>query len=137
MSLASVGKVKQTAEVVLKHPDPAKTLKNPDGSLMTVTLHGPYSERRKTILRAQQQRRMTELEASGDTAFDADALETYTREMVIGCIESWNIWDTPEQKREFSPESAADLFDEHPWAFDQISLAVGRTANFLDAPKSN
>ena len=137
MSLSSVGKVKQTAEVVLKHPDPTKTLKNPDGSPMTITLHGPYSERRKSILRVQQQRRMAEIEAAGDVTINQDALDEYTREMFIGCIESWNIWDTPEEKREFSPQSAAALLEEHPWVFDQMSMAMGRTANFLDAPKSN
>ena len=137
MSLADVGKMKQTTVVVLKHPDPTKKLKNPDGAPMTVTLHGPYSDRYKAVTRAQQQRRMTELEAAGDTSLDQETLDAYTRELVVGCIDSWSIWATPDLEMVFSPAAAEGLFNEHPWILDQLSRALGRTASFLDAPKSN
>lgn len=136
MSLADVGKMKQTTVVVLKHPDPAKKLKNPDGGAMTVTLHGPYSDRYRAVTRAQQQQRMTELEAVGDATLDQETLDAYTRELVVGCIESWCIWDTPDTELVFSSEAADALFDDHPWILDQLNRALGRTANFLDKPKS-
>ena len=136
MSLQDVGKTKDTTVVTLRHPDPRKTLKNPDGSDMTVVLHGPYSKRYKTAQRTQQQQRMEQMAETGASAtLTIDEIDDMTREILTECIESWTIWETPEVQMACTPENIERLFDEHPWALDQLSNALGRSASFLDAPK--
>lgn len=136
MSLQDVGKIKDTTVVVLRHPDPRKTLKNPDGSAMTVVLHGPYSKRHKTALRAQQQKRIEVIADTGaNVTLDVEEMDAMTREILAHCIEGWTIWETPEVQMDCTPENIARLFDEHPWALEQLSNALGRTASFFDAPK--
>lgn len=138
MSLQSVGKVKDTTVVTIKHPDPRKTLKNPDGSAMTVTLHGPYSKRYKETLRAQQQLRVEEMALSGvDGSLNPGELDAMTRELVAKCIEEWNVWETDEIQLDCTPENIEKVFEEHPWVLDQLNAALGRSGNFLDAPKPN
>lgn len=138
MSLQSVGKVKDTTIVTLKHPDPRATLKNPDDSAMTVTLHGPYSKRYKSTLRAQQQARVEEMASSGmDGNLSPEELDAMTRELLAKCIEDWNIWETDDIQLECTPENIEKVFEEQPWILDQLSAALGRSGNFLDAPKPN
>lgn len=136
MSLRDVGKVKPTTIVTLTHPDPAQKLRNPDGSPMTVVLHGPYSDRYKTILREQQQRRMAEMaDGANVAAMTPDELDEYSRELLAKCVESWNIWLDEDEELIFSPDKVDEVLDEHPWIRDQLNAALGRTSRFLE-PRS-
>ena len=135
MSLADVGKIKETTVVTLKHPDPSKTLKNPNGEPMTVTLNGPYSTRYKTILREQQQQRMTEMALGQEPTRSAEEVDADWRALIAGCIESWSIWETDKEELLFTPEAALDLFQRHPWIYDQLGGAMGRAGNFFESPE--
>lgn len=134
MSLQDVGAVLETTTVTLAHPDPRKTLKNPDDSPMTVLLHGPYSKRYRAAMRAEQQKMLAS--AAGGDAADTDVQDhdTLFREVLAQCIETWNIWETPDDKMDCTRENIDRLFDLYPWALDQLSAALGRAAGFLAPP---
>jgi hypothetical protein len=65
-----------------------------------------------------------------------DEIDDMTREMLVECIESWTIWETPEVQMDCTPENIVRLFNEYPWALEQLSNALGRTASFLDEPSA-
>jgi hypothetical protein len=137
MSLRDVGTVKDTTTLTLYHPATGKDLLNADGTAMTVTLHGPYSDRYKSVLREQQQRRMTDMtRAARGTTLDAEELEAMTRELIVRCIEDWNVTLEGDEKLPFSPETAEGVFAEFPWARDQVSAAMGNVADFLAPQKA-
>jgi hypothetical protein len=140
MALKDVGKIKQTTLVTLYHPDPACNLLNPDGSEMTVTLHGPYSDRYKAVVRDQQQRRMTELSRGGGrrgVTLTPEEVDAFADELMARCIEGWKIWLAEDEELVFSPEKIPGLFAEYPWIRDQLNAALGNVADFLDTPKKH
>ena len=138
MSLRDVGSVKDTTTITLYHPATGKDLLNADKSPMTVTIHGPYSERYKTIIREQQQRRMTDMaRAARSTSMDPEELDAMTRELTVRCIEDWNITLEGDETLPFSPEAVENVLTEFPWARDQITAAMGNVADFLDTPKKH
>jgi hypothetical protein len=138
MALNSVGKIKQTTVVTLYHPDPAQNLRNPDGSEMTVTLHGPYSDRYKAVLREQQQRRMSDLTRGGRRMnLSPEEVDAYADELLLRCVDGWTIWLSDDEELKFSPDAVAPLLKEHPWIRDQLNAALGSVADFLEPPKTH
>lgn len=137
MSLASVGDVKETTTVTLKHPKPRMSLKNPDGTDMTVEMHGPYSARYKAVQRAMQQERMQEMSRGGSPEMSAEEMERADHMLIARCIEGWNIWETDDVKLDFSEEAALDLMSARPWVFTQLYVAINTTGNFIDTPKQD
>ncbi len=138
MSLRDVGTVKDTTTITLYHPATGKDLLNADGTPMTITLHGPYSERYKSVLREQQQRRMTDMtRGSRNTTLDADELETMSRELIIRCVEDWSLTLEGDEKLAFSRETVESVFVEFPWARDQVNAAMGNVADFLEPQKAH
>ena len=134
MSLRSVGAVKDTTTVTLYHPATNEDLKNADKSPMTITLHGPYSQRYKSVLREQQQRRSQALppsQAARPPALTADELDAYSRELLEQCIEDWKITLEGDDVLPFTPENVQLVLDEFPYVRDQISAAMGDVAGFL------
>lgn len=136
MSLRSVGKIKDTTVVTIRHPDPKDNLVNPDGTPMTVTIHGPYSKRYKQVMRDQQQR-MAESAAGGAINMSQDELDTFTDELMVSCIEDWDMTLDGEERLPFDTDTARAVFDEFPWLKDQVNLAFGNVARFLDKPKKH
>ena len=53
MDLMNIGTTKETTDVTLYNPVNSEILTNEDGSEMSVTVHGPYSKKYKTISHAQ------------------------------------------------------------------------------------
>jgi hypothetical protein len=136
MSLRDVGTVKDTTTITLYHPATGKDLLNADGSAMTITLHGPYSDRYKSVLREQQQRRMTDMSrATRNATLDADELETMSRELTVRCIEDWKITLEGDETLPFNAANAESVFKEFPWVRDQINAAMGNVADFLEPQK--
>jgi hypothetical protein len=138
MSLRDVGTVKDTTTITLYHPATGKDLLNADGTPMTVTLHGPYSERYKSVLREQQQRRMTDMtRGSRNTTLDADEIEAMSRELILRCVETWSLTLEGDEKLAFSRETVDSVFVEFPWARDQVNAAMGNVADFLEPQKAH
>ena len=133
MSLRDVGSVKDTTTITLYHPATGKDLLNADKSPMTVTIHGPYSERYKSVLREQQQRRMTDMTRAGARAnLTPEEVEALSQELMHRCIEDWSITLEGDEKLPFSPEAVEPVMTEFPWVKDQISAAMGNVADFLE-----
>ena len=133
MSLRDVGTVKTTTTITLYHPATGKDLLNADGSPMTVTIHGPYSERYKSVLREQQQRRMTDMTRAGARAnMTSEEVEALSQELMYRCIEDWSITLEGDEKLPFSPETVEPVMAEFPWVKDQISAVMGNVADFLE-----
>lgn len=137
MSLRDVGTVKDTTTISLYHPATGKTLENADGTPMTITLHGPYSDRYKKILREQQQRRLSDVPraARAATTVDSEELEAMTRELIARCIEDWKITLEGDETVPFSLEAVDSIFTEFPWVRDQVNAAIGNVADFLEPQK--
>jgi hypothetical protein len=137
MSLRDVGTIKETATVTLHHPVKNKPFLNADGSPMTIDLHGPYSARYRQVLREQQQRRLAAMTAEGvtNTTLGVDEMEAMSLELLLRCIESWNITLEGDKPLPFSLQAAESLFAEFPYIREQVSAALGRVADFLEPPK--
>jgi hypothetical protein len=138
MSLRDVGTVKDTTTITLFHPATGKDLLNADGTPMTVTVHGPYSERYKTVLRDQQQRRMTDMtRAAARTNMTPEEIDAFAQELMTRCIEDWSLTLEGDDKLPFSAEAATTVLAEFPWLRDQINAAIGDVAGFLEPSKKH
>jgi hypothetical protein len=138
MSLRDVGTVKDTTTITLYHPGTGKDLFNADKTPMTVVIHGPYSERYKSVIREQQQRRMTDMTRGGRSpSMDPEELDAMTRELAVRCVEDWAITLEGDETLPFSKAAVEAVFAEFPWVRDQIIGAMGNVADFLDTPKKH
>lgn len=138
MSLRDVGTVKDTTTIEIVHPATGEVLPNADGSPMTVTIHGPYSARYKSVIREQQQARTKDIVRGGKApVMTPDEIETYGRDLMARCIETWEVTLEGDEKLPCTPENIQMVMDEFPWLRDQISLAMGDVAGFLAPPKAN
>jgi len=138
MSLRDVGTVKDTTTITLFHPATGKDLLNADGTPMTVTVHGPYSERYKAVLRDQQQRRMTDMtRAAARTNMTPEEIDAFAQELMTRCIEDWALTLEGDDKLPFSAEAATTVLAEFPWLRDQINAAIGDVAGFLEPSKTH
>ena len=138
MSLRDVGTVKDTTTITLFHPATGADLLNADKTPMTVTLHGPYSERYKSVLREQQQKRVMDTPRSGNgrpAAMTTDEIEAASNELLMRCIEDWAITLEGDEKLPFTPENAEPVLKEFPWLRDQLNIAMGNVAGFLEPSK--
>jgi hypothetical protein len=134
MGLRSVGKIKDTTVVDIKDPRNGGPLVNGDKTPMTITIHGPYSARYKTVKRVAE-REIAEAARGMDDAAIADVIEKRSRETLIDCIEGWAITldSDPKAKQEpFSREHAVAVFNEFPWLAEQVDRAFSKVANFLE-----
>jgi molecular chaperone DnaK (HSP70) len=138
MSLRDVGTVKDTTTITLYHPATGKDLLNADKTPMTITLHGPYSERYKSVLRDQQQRRMTDMtRAAARTSMTPEEVEALSQELLIRCIEDWSITLEGDEKLAFSVDAVESVMAEFPWLKDQVNAAMGNVADFLEPSKKH
>jgi len=136
MSLRDVGKVKDTTVVTIYHPATGKPLLNADKTEMTVTLHGPYSTLYKTVLREQQQKRMSDAPRAARMTLDADEIESMSNDLLLRCVEAWNITLEGDKKLpDYTRDAGAKIFAEFPWLRDQLQTAMGNVADFLEQPK--
>lgn len=139
MSLRNVGAVKDTTTVTLYHPATNEDLLNADKSPMTVTVHGPYSNRYKKALRDQQHSRMTAIGRgrAKSATLSPEELDAFSEALLIECIEDWKITLEGDKTLPFSAETAAEVFKEFPWVREQISAAMGDVGDFLEPSKAS
>jgi len=135
MSLREVGTVKETTTVTLYHPATRKPLLNADKSPMTVTVHGPYSERYKSVIRDQQQRRMTDMTRGDVGSMTPEEVDAFTQELLMRCVEDWDLTLEGDEKLPFTPEAVKSVMEEFPWVNDQVNTAMGNVAGFLEPSK--
>lgn len=131
MGLRDIGAVKDTTDVELYHPATAEPLLNADKSTMTITVHGPYSEKFKAVQRAQMNRRLARAQRAGrSTDIKAEQIEAETLEQLIECVESWNL-TVKDEPEDFSTENVRAVFEEFPWVREQVEAVFGDARAFL------
>jgi hypothetical protein len=132
MSLLSVGKTKDTTDVMLYHPVSGEPLLNGDGTQMSVTIHGPYSARYKKVSHDQQNRRLIKAQRSGGKMnLTAEEIEASALEILVKCVDGWNV-TLDKDLESFSEEKVRDVFTTLPWVREQVDAAFGDTRAFLE-----
>jgi hypothetical protein len=132
MDLLKIGATKETTDVVLYNPVTSEILLNEDGSEMTITMHGPYSQKYKAVSHAQQNRRLQKAQRTGGRlSLTAEELESSALELLVKCVEDWNITLGGEQPQ-CTEGKVRDLFEALPWVREQVESAIGDAQAFLD-----
>jgi len=132
MSLLSIGKTKDTTDVMLYHPVSGEALLNDDGSHMSITIHGPYSKQYKKVSHEQQNRRLVKAQRSGGKLnLTAEEIEASSLEILVKCVAGWNVTLT-KGVEEFSEEKVRSTFEALPWVREQVDAAFGDTRAFLE-----
>jgi hypothetical protein len=132
MSLLSVGKTKDTTDVLLYHPVSGDALLNEDGTQMSITIHGPYSARYKKISHDQQNRRLIKAQRSGGKLnLTAEEIEASSMEILVKCVDGWNV-TLDKGLEKFSEEKVREVFTTLPWVREQVDAAFGDARAFLE-----
>lgn len=132
MSLLSVGKTKDTTDVVLYHPVSGEPLLNGDKTTMTITIHGPYSARYKKINHEQQNRRLIKAQRSGGKLnLTAEEIESSALEVLVKCVEEWHV-TLDKDLEKFSEDKVREVFVSLPWVREQVDAAFGDARAFLE-----
>jgi len=130
--LLSIGKTKDTTDVVLYHPQTGDALLNADGTQMTITIYGPYSDRYKKVTHEQQNRRLIKAQRSGGRMnLTAEEIEAGALEVLVECTEAWNLTLTDKLEK-FDKAKVREVYTTIPWVKDQVDAAFGDTRAFLD-----
>ena len=136
MGLSDVGTTKDTAEVVLYHPRTGDEIPGPNNKPLSVTVHGPYSPKYKAFVRKQQQSRLQSVSKQhrNTLTITADEIEQGALDLIIACIESWNLSFEGDAVLPLNEENIREVFRQHPWVRDQLDAAMGNAADFLEPP---
>ncbi|MDB4512065.1 hypothetical protein N9060_01245, partial [Arenicella sp.] len=117
-------------EVTLKHPNTGKTLKNDDGTKMTITLHAPHSKPYKSAIHEQTNKQLKKARGSNKIDVTAEELELSTLELLVRATKEWNI----TYKGKIPPVSdAAEVYETVFWIKDQIEGELNSTLDFTKA----
>lgn len=138
MGLSDVGTIKETTEIRLYHPRTGDDIPGPGGKPLSVTVHGPYSAKYKAFTRKQQQARLQSVTRQNRNALNitAEEIERGAVDLIIACIESWNISFEGDKVLPLNEANIREVFERHPWVRDQIDMAMGNAADFLEPPKT-
>lgn len=132
MSLREVGTVRDTTEITLYNPKTRATLYNADGSPMTVTVYGPYSEEYRKVQHDLSNRRLKRAQRGGSgMTITAEEASEAAEELLARIVAGWNL--TVDTKPEpFTAESVRAVFKEFPWVKEQVDAVLGDTSDFLE-----
>jgi len=132
MDLMNIGTTKDTTAVTLYNPINSEILTNDDKSEMTITIHGPYSKKYKSISHAQQNRRLMKAQRTGGKMnLTAEEIEASALDLLVKCVDGWKITlggDTPK----CTESKVREVFETLPWVREQVDAALGDAQAFLD-----
>lgn len=132
MDLMNIGTTKDTTAVTLYNPINSEILTNDDKSEMTITIHGPYSKKYKSISHAQQNRRLMKAQRTGGKLnLTAEEIEASALDLLVKCVDGWKITlggDTPK----CTESKVREVFETLPWVREQVDAALGDAQAFLD-----
>ena len=132
MDLMNIGTTKETTDVTLYNPVNSEILTNEDNSEMTITIHGPYSKKYKTISHAQQNRRLMKAQRTGGKLnLTAEEIEASALDLLVKCVDGWNITLSGEMP-ECKEAKVREVFEALPWVREQVDAALGDAQAFLD-----
>lgn len=129
--LMAIGKAKETTDVTLYNPVTSEVLTNEDGSEMTITVHGPYSSKYKSISHQQQNRRLQKAQRTGGKLnLSAEEIEASALDLLVKCVDGWSITLGGEQP-DCTEAKVREVFTELPWVREQVDAAMGDAQAFL------
>tara|TARA_R110000787_G_scaffold1259_1_gene4478 strand:+ start:318 stop:719 length:402 start_codon:yes stop_codon:yes gene_type:complete len=132
MDLMNIGTTKETTDVTLYNPINSEILVNDDKSEMTITIHGPYSKKYKSISHAQQNRRLMKAQRTGGKLnLTAEELESSALDLLVKCVDGWSI-TLGGEKPECKEAKVREVFEALPWVREQVDAALGDAQAFLD-----
>tara|TARA_R110000851_G_scaffold80673_1_gene177369 strand:+ start:3243 stop:3644 length:402 start_codon:yes stop_codon:yes gene_type:complete len=132
MDLMNIGTTKETSDVILYNPINSEILVNDDKSEMTITIHGPYSKKYKTISHAQQNRRLMKAQRTGGKLnLTAEELEASALDLLVKCVDGWKI-TLGGDKPKCTEAKVREVFETLPWVREQVDSALGDAQAFLD-----
>jgi len=132
MDLMNIGTTKETTDVTLYNPINSEILVNDDKSEMTITIHGPYSKKYKSISHAQQNRRLMKAQRTGGKLnLTAEELEASALDLLVKCVDGWSI-TLGGEKPECKEAKVREVFEALPWVREQVDAALGDAQAFLD-----
>jgi hypothetical protein len=134
MGLKNVGTVKDTTDIELVHPATGEALLNDDGSTMTITVHGPYSETYRKVNHDQQNKRLMKAQRTGGKVnLTAEEIEASSLELLVKCTVDWKITlEDGKGLEPFDQDAARQVYKEYPWLREQVDAVFGDTRAFLE-----
>lgn len=131
MNLDSVGRAKAESTLLIRHPATGKIIKNDDGTEMSITLFGEYSDHYKKLLQDRTAKRIEKARETGESSMSFEDMEEENFEMACACTKGWNITDK-DGPIELSIEKAREVYTEFPWVYTQVRRFLETSSNFLD-----
>jgi hypothetical protein len=121
-----------TTLIELKLPNADETpLMNPDGTPMTVEVHGLFSDRYRELVDAQQNIRIRKASKSGGkVSFTAEEIRENRLALLVGCVKSWNI-TLNGVCPPCTPEEIRSVFAQYPFIRFLVESSMESPDNFL------
>lgn len=132
MDLNSLEVKSETTVVQLYHPAHNTPMVNDDGSNMTITIHGKYSDRYRKIQQSQQNARLKRAERGGKMKLTAEEILADRLDLTVGCVESWNI-QLDGSVPDCTSVNVRSIFQRFPWMRETIEIEMEDTQAFLTA----
>lgn len=130
MDLGSI-KTKDISVVELKLPN-GITITNDDGTPMTITVHGLYSEKYRQAVDVQQAARVKRAQSSGGRLnITPEEMRSDRMKLVSEMIYEWDI-TLDGTKPKFSTNLAKDIFERLPFIYEQLNDVLEDRQTFLD-----
>ncbi len=131
MDLGNIKK-KDLAVVSLSLPN-GVALTNDDGSPMTITVNGVYSDRYRQAVEEQQNDRIKRAQASGGKiTLAASDIDANRKALVAQCVEEWDITLDGQRPPKLTKEAAIALFNRLPFVYYQVNASIEEEQSFLE-----
>ena len=114
----------------VRHPKTGDTLKNEDGSDMTVTVYGTDGDVFQKAQRAKINSKMKLRRTSGKMT--AEEIQADTLDLLAAATADWNI-TLDGAKPEFTPANVRAVYTRLPWLRKQVDEWMADEANFSPA----
>ena len=117
---------KGTINVVIKHPQTDKPLKNKDGSDMTIEIYGTNSKEYRSVLFRLADKQLENKQRDSETIHNDEI------DLLVSITKGWNI--TKDGKAlEFSVDTAKELYEDSPIIRRHIETAQRESLAFMKA----
>ena len=118
--------------VELKHPSTGKSLKNDDGSVMTITMFAPHSKEYKRAQHDQINKRLSKANKGLETELDYSDIEQAALEVLAQATKSWNLTYNGEVPK-CTVVKAKAVYAEVFWIKDQLEEVANNSLDFMKA----
>ena len=130
MDLANIVK-KDTKEITLVLPNQT-VIVNEDGTPMTITVHGIYSDKYRASSDEQQASRIKRAQSSGGRLnLTPEEIRQDRLDFVVSLVDTWNV-TIDRQKPDCTPKNVRDLFKRLDFIFRLVDSELEEGQDFLE-----